>query len=97
MGGSSTEVDYYSITASGNGLLSVSFTDTDTSGADSYDHYMVLQDASGNDLALNYYSTTGNLATGVTSGTYYVKIYSASSSVGDGGLYSVTATYTSGS
>ena len=37
---------------------------------------MVLQDASGNDLALNYYSTTGTLATGVTSGTYYVKIYS---------------------
>ena len=43
VGGSSTEVDYYSITASGNGLLSVSFTDTDTSGADSYDHYMVLE------------------------------------------------------
>ena len=46
VGGSSTEVDYYSIIASGNGLLSVSFSDTDTSGADSYDHYMVLQDAS---------------------------------------------------
>ena len=97
VGGSSTEVDYYSITASGNGLLSVSFSDTDTSGADGYDHYMALQDASGNDLALNYYSTTGTLATGVTSGTYYVKIYSVNSSIGDGGLYSVTATYTSGS
>ena len=98
---SASDDDYYKLSVSGSGTISVSFADTGVGNDEGYSTStfdMSILDSSSNVLSANTFDDSGTLTANVGSaGLYYIKMSSSASNdyAVDNDDYNITATYSS--